>query len=366
MKLEILRENLTDAIGSVGKVSNKNLSLPVLGCVVIVASQERTVARATNLDVSVEMVLKAKVVEEGIVAVPAAILTQAVGTATDQRLTLEGSGTTLKITGSHGTASLKTLDPSEFPTLPYVKDGEGVSLTLPTKELLRALKAVSFAASSSGMRPELASVYLSIYDSTLITAATDSFRLAEMRVPIKARGVTDPILIPARNVADILRGVTEGDTTEVRVGENQVTFIAGGNYVTSRTVEAAFPEYKAIIPTAFTASATMLLEDALHAFRKVLVFTDAYSQVEVTLKPNKKDFLIRAANAAVGETTEAIDATLEGDDLSINFNIRYIIDALSTMTADGVVFKVAGPGKPMVIEEVPSRGFTYLVMPMNK
>jgi DNA polymerase-3 subunit beta len=326
---------------------------------------DHVVVRATNLDVSVEVSLKARVLEDGIVAVPAGILTQAVSTATDQKLTLSTSGSVLTITGSHGAASLKTIDPADFPTLPFVKEGQGAALSLPSEVLGRVLKAVSFAASPSGMRPELASVFLAVTGAELIAAATDSFRLAEMKVPMKAKEA-DPILIPARNIPDILRIIQSGDTAEVRIGDNQATFIAGGNFLTTRTVESAFPEYQAIIPKSFGSTATLLAEDAVRAFRKVSVFTDAYNQVELALMPSKKTFAVSAMNAAVGETHEELDATLQGDDITINFNARYILDALSAVTGDSVVFKVAGPGKPMVIEEAPSRGLTYLVMPMNK
>jgi DNA polymerase-3 subunit beta len=365
MKLEILKEHLDSAVGIVGKVSNKNLSLPVLGCVVIAAHGDSVVVRATNLDVSVEVSLKAKILEDGVVAVPAGILTQAVSTATDQKLTLTTSGSAFTITGSHGTASLKTVDVADFPTLPYVKDGQGTSVSLPSEVLVRVLRAVVFAASPSGMRPELSSVFVSVTGAELVAAATDSFRLAEMRVPLKAKEA-DPILIPARNIPDILRVVQMGDTVEVRIGENQATFIAGGNYVTTRTVDSAFPEYRAIIPKSFGSTATALTEDALRAFRKVSVFTDAYNQVELALAPSKKTFAVSAMNAAVGETHEELDAALQGDDITINFNARYIVDALGAVSGDSVVFKIAGPGKPMVIEEAPARGLTYLVMPMNK
>jgi DNA polymerase-3 subunit beta len=312
-----------------------------------------------------EVNLKAKALEDGVVAVPSGILTQAVSTATDQKLTLATSGSTLTITGSHGKASLKTVDPADFPTLPYVKEGQGTSVSLPSEVLIRVLKAVSFAASTSGMRPELSSVFLSVTGAELVAAATDSFRLAEMKIPLKAKE-TDPVLIPARNIPDILRILQSGDTAEMRIGDNQATFIAGGNYLTTRTVDSAFPEYHAIIPKSFGSTATVLSEDAVRAFRKVSVFTDAYNQVELALNPSKKTFAVSAMNAAVGETNEELDAALQGDDITINFNARYILDALATITSDSVVFKVAGPGKPMVIEEAPGKGLTYLVMPMNK
>lgn len=366
MKLEILKEHLEQIVQVVGKVSNKNLSLPVLGCVLLTAKDGRTSAKATNLDVSVELNLKAKIIEDGEVAIPAHILTQAITTATDQKLSLSSDGTTLKIKELKGVANIKTIDTADFPTLPFVKEGEGVSVSVPTKDVARAFKLVSFAASSSGMRPELSSVFLTLDNGMFVTAATDSFRLAESKIPTKTKINTDPTLIPARNTNDIVRTISNSDTTEIRIGENQITFISDGSYITSRTIDGAFPQYQAIIPETFATTATMLTEDALRAMRKVSVFVDASSQVGLHVNVENKTLSVEAKNTQVGETEELIEAALEGDPIDINFNVRYLLDALPVISSDSVVFKIAGPGKPMVLSDVPDKGFTYLVMPMNK
>lgn len=366
MKIEILKEHLESAVALAARTANKNLSLPVLGCAVFVVSDDRAVLRATNLDVSMEVAVKAKVFESGTVAVPAHILSQTIGTATDSKITLSSDETTLTIKGVHGSAKIKTVDPSDFPTLPFVKEGEGASVVLPGSALTRAFKSVSFAASTSGMRPELSSVYVEITDSILTTAATDSFRLAEMKTPIKTKTSTDPILIPARNIADIIRIIGSAETVELRHGDNQITIIVDGSYLTSRTIDGVFPEYQAIIPKEFATTATVLTEDALKTMRKVSVFVDSSSQVTLSAKPKDKLFTVEARNTQVGETKEEIESVVEGDEVTINFNARYILDALSVISSDSIVFNIAGVGKPMVMSDVPDKGFTYLVMPMNK
>lgn len=366
MKLELLKKHLEDATHIVSRVSNKNLSLPVLGCVVISATQNRTVLRATNLDVSVEIGLKSKVLEEGDIAVPAQVFSQAVSATSDEKITLESNEGVLKIITSHGEVKLNTIDVNEFPTLPYVKDGVGVSLTLPVKELSRSLKGVVFAAATSGMRPELASVFLTVQEGVLTTAATDSFRLSEIKAPVKVRSDVDSILLPARNIPDILRVLEGTDTVEVRVDENQVTYISDGNFITSRVVDGAFPQYTAIIPKEFTTTATLLTEDLQRVLKKVAVVTDQAGQVAFNLDPQSKVLSVSGVNTQVGEIEETVDAALEGEPIQVNFNVRYILDALNTVVTDSLVFKFSGVGKPLIISEVPDKGFTYLVMPMNK
>jgi len=366
MKIEILKEHLERASHIASRVSNKNLSLPVLGCLVISAANSKTTIRATNLDISIEITIKAKVLEEGSAAVPAHVFNQLISTTTEQKVTISSDGHTLEFLDSHGTSKLNTLDVLEFPTLPFVKEGEGHSVTIPSKELLTALKAVSFAAASSGIRPELSSVFLKLTSGELVAAATDSFRLAEIKLSVKTKSSTEPVLIPARNITEIIRIIEMGDTTELRIGENQITFISGGNFITSRVIDGAFPDYKAILPKSFSASITTLTEDVVKTLRKVSVFTDATKQVEFLVSRSDKKVVFRAANTSVGETTEEIDAAIEGEDVKLFFNIQYILDALSVITSDSVTFKFSGPGKPLIISEVPEKGFTYLVMPMNR
>lgn len=366
MKIEILREHLDRAVQLSAKVSNKNLSLPVLGCAVFVVSKDRAVVRATNLDVSVEVVLKAKVVSEGVVAVPAHVLAQTVGAFSDQKLTLEVIDNSVVIQGEHGKSSIATVDASEFPTLPYVKDGEGVGVTLGSHELGALMRTVAFAASSSSMKPELASVSLTLEGGELIAAATDSFRLAEARVQTKVRGQFGPALIPARNIPELVRFIELSQECELRVAENQCSLITEQGYITSRTIDGAFPDYKGLIPKEYVATATALREDVVRGFRKVTIFADTFNQVHMNVSVSDKKFTIESSNASVGATDEEIPSSLEGDDIEMNFNAKYIIDALSVMGGDSISFAIAGVGKPMVIEDSPKRGFLYLVMPMNR
>lgn len=367
MKIEILKDHFESAVSAAARVGNKNLSLAVLGCALIHATPERVSLRATNLDVSIEILLKAKVIESGMVAVPAQTLNQLVSAFSGEKLNLELQGTTLLLQEGHGTSKLKTLDASEFPTLPYVKEGEGHAFTLSVKDLSRALKSVAFAAAGSGMRPELSSIFLKVENSTLVAAATDSFRLSEIRIPIRSKEHADAILLPVRNVQEIVRVISSGgDTVEMRVGENQVTCIANGSYITSRIVDGAFPEYSAIIPKDFSGTATVLTEDLTRTLRKVSVFTDATGEVQFSLNPKEKVFTISATNASVGETKETIEGSLEGEPVTLSFNIRYILEALSVINSDSTILKFSGPGRPLIVSESPDKGFTYLVMPMNR
>jgi DNA polymerase-3 subunit beta len=142
--------------------------------------------------------------------------------------------------------------------------------------------------------------------------------------------------------------------------------VTDGGFLTSRTIDGAFPDYRGLIPKEYVASATALREDVVRAFRKVSIFADTFNQVHITLAPKDRRLMIQSSNASVGATDEDIPASLDGEDIDINFNAKYITEALSVMGGDSVTFAVAGVGRPMVLEDSPKRGFLYLVMPMNR
>lgn len=365
MKIEILKEHLDRGVSLVSRVSNKNLSLPVLGCVVFVISKDRAVLRATNLDISIEYTLKAKVFTEGVVAVPAQVLAQTVSAFSDQKLIIELTDGVLVIRGERGVSTIAPVDASEFPTIPYVKES-GETVKLLSSDLIPILKSVAFSASTSSMRPELASIACTFDGAELRAAATDSFRLAEVKLAMKGKARFDTTLIPARNISDLLRFIEQGHEVEVRVAETQLTLLNDAGFITSRIIDGAFPDYRGLIPTEFVATATALREDVIRAFRKVSIFADAFNQVHISISPQKKSFVLKAANTAVGSTDEAIPASISGDSIDINFNAKYITEALAVMSGDSITFSIAGKGKPMLIEDSPQRGFLALVMPMNK
>jgi DNA polymerase-3 subunit beta len=104
------------------------------------------------------------------------------------------------------------------------------------------------------------------------------------------------VLLPARNVPDVLRTLEGVNEVEVRVGENQCSFFSENGFATSRLIDGAFPDYKAIIPKDSVASATCLKEDAVSVFKKVAIFTDSFNHVHLSFKPSDKVFTVRAAN----------------------------------------------------------------------
>jgi DNA polymerase-3 subunit beta len=362
MKIACLQEKLEAAVTQVERVTGKNLTLPVLRCILFEAQGSTLTLRATNLEIGIEVRVACKVEEEGRVAVPADIMRSFLSHLNrGKTVELIAQGNSLQVTTPTTSTSINVYPHEEFPSIPHL-DKAGVKLS--AEALTTGLRSVIYSASPSSMKPELASIYIYPDDNSLVFAATDSFRLAEKRIKLSTN--IEPMLIPYRNTAEIIRILesVEGDV-ELRYGENQVALITANLYLTSRTIDGVFPDYTQIIPREEPTKATLLKEDLSNTLKLSNIFSDKFNQITLSIDPAAKKFTIKTLNSDVGENIAHLDAVLEGNEVEASFNYRYITDVFTALTTDSVTLAL-GPGKPMVIRGVGDKSFLYLVMPTNK
>lgn len=366
MKITVTKERLAQAIQLTERLVGKKESLPVLSCILMEAGETLSV-RATNLEAGIDVSVPAEVKEKGVVAVPAAILSQTIRSISGETVTLTVEDSNVRIE-SRGTKTLiKAVPHDEFPLLGGT-DKKGVSVS--REGLLRAIQAVSYAASPSMIRPELGSILVGLREQGLVCAATDSFRLAEKTVPGALSATADDLLIPLRHAVELTHMLEriKAETVSVVSEDSQLTVSGDGVRFVSRVIDGAFPNYKDIIPKEkdTVASATILKSDFAEMLKKARVFSGAEMQVGFHLYPSRKIFSATAQSQAVGEMSDTLDAALTGEDLDINFHIGYVGDCLGAIQSDSVTLSFAGIGRPLVIRGVSDASFVYLVMPLNR
>lgn len=366
MQVRANKTQFLHAVSLAERLIGKKESLPVLSCIVLEANGKTLLLRATNLEAGIEIAVPASIEKGGTRAVPGAVLRETVRAVSGETMTLQGSDGNLSIESRGSKNVLKCVPHEEFPGLPKVGKSGGFSLS--REQLLAALEAVVYAASPSMIRPELGSVYLTIEDGSLISVATDSFRLAEKSVKGATKKDGGEILLPLRHaqeLAYVLERI-EDEMVEVSTEDTQLVVIGNGVQFVSRVVDAQFPAYKEIIPKSFVAEATVLKADFVEVLRKARVFSGGEQQVGFHVYPKRKIFTATARSPEVGEMSDTIDAALSGDDIDINFHIGYLADCLSSIHSDSITLSFSGPGKPLIIRGISDASFTYLVMPLNR
>ncbi|MES2087939.1 MAG: DNA polymerase III subunit beta [Patescibacteria group bacterium] len=366
MKIECAQNKLQQVLQQAEKIAGRNLNLPVLSCVLLEAKKGQLTIRSTNLDLGFEAVVPAKIDAEGVLAVPAAVLNSTIASIPNEKsVKFENTELNLTITTNKSKSTIKCMPTEDFPTIPMLEKTQYCEM--PAADFVKGLKAVWYSSSVSSIKPELSSVCIYSEDGSLIFVATDSFRLAEKKVKTKITKDFEKVLIPFKNISEIIRTLEKAEgSMEIRFSKHQIAFVFNGTYLTSRVIDGSFPDYHQIIPKEFKTEAVLLKEDLVQSLKVSTIFSDSFNQVNVALDPEAKKFQLTTKNVSLGENSTKLDAALSGDPAEANFNFRYINDCLQSIDSDSLSLSFAGPSRPVVIRGVSDKSFTYLVMPMNK
>lgn len=365
MKIEVNKERISSAVSKAEKITSKNSSLPVLSCVILEARNNSLYISSTNLDISIEIEISAKVSEEGTLAIPGSILAQYLSNLnkTESVLNLHDQNKNLYITSKNTESVILTTPYEDFPTITKTKQEN--SFKIKAQDLIEGFKSVWYSASISNIKPELSSVYIYPEGEDICFVATDSFRLAEKKIKIGKTEGFEPILIPYKNVTEIARVIEDvTENVELTFNEDLIIVKASGLYLVSRIVDGVFPDYKQIIPKDEKTTVSLLKEDFVQATKISSIFSDNYNKAEIVVSPKDGVFEISTKNKDKGETINRIKTSAEGDAIRIGFNFKYINDCLSSIKSDTLKFIFNGPEKPLIITGGKDGSFRYLVMPM--
>lgn len=366
MRVITIKEKILSAVVLAERITGKKESLPILSCILIDVGKEISI-RATNLEAGIDIKVQGEVEERGVVAVTASVLSQTIKSINSEKITLRTEGQNL-IVEARGTKTLiKAVSHDEFPKLS--KDGVGVnSFSVERERLLGGIKAVSYSASMSMIRPELGSVYVSIKKGGLVCVATDSFRLAEKRIACSVSSDGGEILVPLKHASELIYILERliDDKVALNVSDSELSVSSENLRFLSRVVDGTFPNYQEIIPKQFVTEATILKNDFAETLRKARVFSGNDQNVGLHIYPKKKIFTATAQSADVGEMSDSIDAAVSGEDIDINFHIGYLADCIASIESDSIVLGFGGASKPLVIRGVSDSSFTYLAMPLNR
>jgi DNA polymerase III subunit beta len=365
MKIQILQENLTKALGRTTRVISSRAQLPVLQNVLLRSESGMLRVIATNMEASVSTLVRAKEEGGGGVCVSAKLLSELVSTMSQETITLEEKDGSLSVSGSKVHAVLPTMPASEFPP---VEAGETKGAQKVEKALLvEALSGVLFAAATDDGRPVLTGVKMQQDGDKLVLAATDGYRLSVKKIPYQAKIALNSI-IPARALGEVMRIIAE--EKEVKefslgfVGSSQVVFTIGDTTVISRTLDGEYPPYEKIIPKVHTSSATIDVQTFAKAVKSASIFARDNANI-IRLHLSKNGLTISANTPQVGQNTVDVDAQVEGDDTDIAFNSRFLSEFLANCKGDQIVFRMTGSLNPGMFVNPKDDSYLHIIMPVR-
>ncbi|MDP3093835.1 MAG: DNA polymerase III subunit beta [bacterium] len=373
MKTTILRENLREGLNAVGRIAQKNLSLPILNSVLISCEKSFTCLKATDLEMGIKWWILSKVEKEGKIACPLRILQGLVDNLSAEKIVLKAEEKRILLEAEEFQAQINGLDAEEFPIIPEPDSKETFSLKAP--EFVEGLSRVVEMAAVSLIKPEISGVYFQFLDSNLKMVATDSFRLAEKTLSLGEKMSKEiSFILPQKACREIINIFEDrGGDLKFYLSSNQILLEMLMEETShpkiqffSRLIEGGYPDYREIIPTEFRFRALVKKDVFLQRLKAVSLFSNKINEIKIRVKPEKQEIEIEGQNPEVGQSTSALAVKIEkGEEMEVSFNWRFLVDGLNQIREKDFIFALSKDEDPAVLRPEQDSSYLYLLMPLR-
>jgi DNA polymerase-3 subunit beta len=365
MKFTATQSNFAKALNQVSRVVGTRTTLPVLGNILISAGKGKINLSATDLEVAVTTKTLGKVEEEGVITIPARLLSDFILNNNDESIDFESSDNlNLQLKSKHFSAHINGISAEEFPTIPSLP--KDLFCTFKSEDFIDTVKKVAIAPANDETRPVLAGIYFNFSGKLLTLAATDSFRLAEKKLALDETIEDKKFIVPSRTMIEVLRLLSSDSAANISISstENQIAFKIGETEVVSRLIEGAFPNYSQIIPSSSKIKAVVSHKDFSNAVKMVSLFAkNSANNIRIKTLDNK--LVISSISTETGDATSEIEAEVTGGELQIAFNARYVLDVLSVISENKIILEFNDTASAGVIRSEKDKDFTYIIMPLK-
>ncbi len=372
MKVTVNQQQLAHGLSIVARAVSPRSTLPVLANVLVATDEGRLRLSATNLELGITCWIGAQIIEEGAITVPARTLTDLVNTLPSEpvQLALNTRSQTLNVRCGTSNTDIKGIDAQEFPPVPVPDLVEGVALNV--ADFKDMIQQVVFAVSTDEARPVLQGVLMTITGSEVTLAATDGFRISVRKAPLSnpVRPVT--AIIPGRALAELARIAADGEETMTMVvppGRGQVIFHLKDAELVSQLIDGNFPPYQSIVPRAFKTHTILSTASFGKACRQAeIIARDGNNVIRLSLYPHGDapgEMEISAQTEETGNSEVKLDATIDGPQLVIAFNVRFLREVLDVIHTPNVALETNANNTPALIRPVGDEEFQHVIMPMH-
>ena len=357
-------------LSSISGLITSNPVVPILENVLFEIDNGNLLITASDLQTSIMVELQVESKENGSVAIPAKILIDTLKNLPEQPVTfsIDESNYNIEINSDNGRYKLAGENSADFPKVPEISDG--YSFNINSNTLGTAIGNTIFSTSTDELRPAMTGVFLRLSSKSCTFVSTDGHRLVKyIRTDIKGDEVDHDMIIPRKSLNLLKSIIPADDKNEISIEFNASNaFFSYDNIsMVCRLIDERYPDYENVIPSDNSNNITVDKSEILNSLKRISIYANKTTN-QVRLKVSGSEILISAEDLDFSnEANERISCDHDGSDIEIGFNAKFLIEILSNILSDKVIFKLSQPNRaglvlPEDIED--DEDLTMLVMPV--
>ena len=367
MKFIVSSSALLKQLQHISGVINANTVLPILEDFLLEVEKNKLTVVATDLETVMRVQLDIEAKDSGKICIPAKILVDSLKNISDQPLTFTiDKNFGIEITSDNGKYKVMGENPDNFPKEPSPDDA--TSFTMTSSALVTAINKTLFAVSNDDLRPAMTGVFFELDKKGIQFVATDAHRLVRYKRTDSVSPKNDSFIVP-RKPLNLLKAALPDNNDEITLSYNSNHLFVkhGTTQMSCRLIDARFPDYKVVIPTDNPYKLTVNKNDFQGALRRVSVFSNkSTNQVALTIAGSELELKAQDIDFSF-EGDERMKCRYDGEDLTIAFNARFLIEMLNAADSDEVKIELSTPTKAGILkptEQENGEDLLMLVMPL--
>ena len=348
---------LADASLTVSKACAVRTTNPILECIKLKAENDGLTLTAYDGEISIEKKIIADVLEEGELCVAGKTFADFVNKISAFEVTVVSDEAGIFIRYTDSETYMQTLSASDYPKFNTTDNADKEYFTMKENALKNIISKIVFCCATDESRPLLKGALLETKDGNLNVTALDGVRMACATCDVEESSVDMKIVCPARTLTEISRMLDSENDIKIYANKNMLSVEVQNTVINSRLYAGEFVKKENIFPIDFTTRVIESLERA-----SVIIRNEKNNRVLLDIKNGK---IVLSANSGMGKVEETMNADLDGKELKIVMNGKFLLDAVKALDEEQVLMSFNTSVSPFTLENEGEGRSQYLILPVR-
>lgn len=360
------KDILLNSINTVSKAVSGRTTLPILECILLKSSSSGLKMMANDLELGIESRLNnIEILEQGSVALEAKIFSEIVRRLPEDNVEITSDSENITIIKCKSSEYKILGQPGEeFPDLPEVE--KNLEYSIKQVDLKNMIRQTIFSISTDESKPALTGELLEIVNNSFNVVAVDGYRVSFRKSILSNDNEDLKVIVPGKTLNEINKILSSEneDMVSLYFTDKHILFDLGDSTVVSRTIEGDFIKYDQIFSNDYNTVIRLDRKNLIMCLERASLLSreNKKNPIKVEIKNDK---LVITSNTELGTAYEEMEIDMDGNEMNIAFNPKYLIDCLKVIDDDDISMYFTSTLSPCIIKPIEGDDYKYLVLPVR-
>lgn len=365
MDFNINRLVLLDALTKVSRAVSLKSPLPILTGIKFDLLEDGLVLTASDSDISIQTTINEGIIinQTGSVVLSSKYILEIIRKIDGDTVHIQVvDGTLTRITSESSLFDLNGSKSFDFPRIDLNKNGKHFSMK--SYDFKKIIEKTLFATSEQETRPVLTGVNFKVDQHKLVCIATDSYRLAQVSMPIED-DIQFNIVIPKKSLNQIIHIIEKDEMIDLYVSDRKVLFVIGQYLVLTRLIDGTYPNTSRLVEDQGSYTMSINSSALLGAISRASLLSDEQSNiVKLTMSPDEN--VLSSYSQEIGSVEENLTkAFYKGEPMTISFSAKYLADAIRSIGTETIQLRFTEKMRPFQITGLDVNDNIQVVLPVR-